>query len=312
MSAGELSRFDELMSRHLDDELADSEVAELLSFLAEPTLTARFLEVSRLNSEIAGLLAAPVPDAAMVELVRADIEKGLPAAQAKPVAPLRIVKRAQPRVVARPSVLPPGAMPPRPHPALRALAWAAVILVLAGLTALFLVDSRRRAGTPAIASVQGEVRLVGTDGERVLKPGEVWKRGDTLKTIGAKSAATVTFDDGTRLAFAGDSVAVNKSGADGRRVELERGDAQCAIKQQPARQAFVFATPDAEAVVVGTTFQVVTIGAHQTRVVVTEGNVLVKRRSDGAEIMIRAGFHVLVAPKRKLTADPNQPKQRPR
>src|SRR5258708_38196002 len=33
--------------------------------------------MTRMNSEIAGLLAAPVPDAAMVELVRADLQDGI-------------------------------------------------------------------------------------------------------------------------------------------------------------------------------------------------------------------------------------------
>src|SRR5712691_6239418 len=77
MSAGELTRFDELVSRYIDDALTDSDAAELLALLAQPPLAARFLEMTRLNSEIAGLLAAPVPDAAMVELVRADLQDGI-------------------------------------------------------------------------------------------------------------------------------------------------------------------------------------------------------------------------------------------
>ena len=77
MSATELSRFDELVSRYLDDELAPAHAGELLALLSEPSMAARFLEMVRLNSEIGGLLAAPVPDAAMVELVRTDLNKSL-------------------------------------------------------------------------------------------------------------------------------------------------------------------------------------------------------------------------------------------
>ena len=141
----------------------------------------------------------------------------------------------------------------------------------------------------------------------MVKPGESWQRGETLRIVGAKSAAAVIFDDGSRIEFGGNSVAVNQSGVDGRRVDLESGDVRCAVKPQPAGQPFVVATPDAEAIVAGTTFQVTTVDAHHTRVVVTEGQVLVKRPADGAEILIRAGFHVLAGPKFKLKADPNDP-----
>src|SRR5688572_30126426 len=68
MSAAELSRFDELVSCYLDAALSDADATELVALLAEPPLAARFLETTRLNSQMAGLLAAPVPDAAMVEL----------------------------------------------------------------------------------------------------------------------------------------------------------------------------------------------------------------------------------------------------
>jgi len=184
MSAAEFSRFDDLVSRYLDDQLMAADAAELLALLAEPALAARFLETSRLNSEIAGLLAAPVPDAAMVELVRADIEKSLASADSPGGARLRIAKRTPPHPAAQPNVLPPRPTAPRRKLALRALAWAAAFLVFAGLAAVFLLNGTRRSEAPAIASVQGEVRLLGATGERVVKKGERWQRGDTLKTVG--------------------------------------------------------------------------------------------------------------------------------
>lgn len=304
MSATNLSRFEELVSRYLDEGLTNTDAAELVASLAEPALAVRFLEMTRFNSEIAGLLSAPVPDAAMVELVRADIEKGLTAAQPSTGVRLRIAERRHSRTVTPSAVSVSRLMTPRRKPALRAWAWAAGFLVFAGLAAVFLFDSTRRAEAPALASVEGEVRVLGPAGERVLKPGESWQRGETLKTVGAKSTATVTFSDGTRLDFAGDSVAVNQSGKEGCRVQLEHGAVRGAVKKQSARRTFVFATPVAEAIVVGTMLQVTT-DAHHTRLVVTEGQVLLKRRSDGTEIMVRAGFHVLVGPINKLTADPN-------
>lgn len=305
MSTAELSRFDELVSRHLDDALTDSDAAELIALLAEPTLAERFLEMTRLNSEIAGLLAVPVPDAAMVELVRADIRKFLSAAQPVRELRLKVAERTHTTPWSPPPVRASRPPPRQRTPVLRALAWAAAFLVFAGLGAVWFVNRGRTADAPSVVSLQGEVRLLGKAGERAIKPGEAWPRGETLKTVGPKSAVTVTFHDGTRIGFGGDSVAVNRSGKEGYRVELEHGELESTVKKQPPRQAFVFATPEAEAVVVDTALQVTT-GAHYTRLVVTEGQVLLKRRSDGAEIMVRAGFHVLAGTDNKLVASPNE------
>lgn len=304
MSATELPRFDELMSRYLDDALTDSDAAALVASLAEPPLAARFLEMTRLNSEIAGVLAAPVPDAAMVELVRTDIEKHLRDAQPVSGLRLKIVEQTHPITSSPPTLNDSRPLARRRAPVLRALAWAAVFLVFASLAAVWFVNRGPAAEAVSVASVQGEVRLVGNAGERPLKPGQSWSRGETLKTVGAKSAVTVTFSDGTRLDLAGDGVAVNRSGQQGRRVELEHGEFQSVVKKQPPRQPFVVITPEAEAVVVGTTLHIST-DAHRTRLIVTDGQVLLKSRADGAEIMVHAGFHALVAPRLKLVASPN-------
>ncbi len=304
MSAAEPSRLDELVSRYLDDALADFDAAELVALLAEPPLAARFLEMTRLNSEIAGVLAAPVPDEAMVELVRTDIEKHLRAAQPVHGLRLKIVERTDPTRSSPPMLNAARPLARRRAPMLRALAWAAVFLVFASLAAVWFVNRGPTPEAASVASVQGEVRLVGNAGERQLKPGQSWSRGETLKTVGAKSAVTVTFSDGTRLDFGGNSVAVNQPDANGQRVELEHGELQSVVKKQPPRQSFVFITPEAEAVVVGTTLQIST-DAHRTRLIVTDGQVLLKSRADGAEIMVHAGFHALVAPRLKLVASPN-------
>ena len=304
MSAAELSRFDELVSRYLDAELTDTDATELFALLAEPPLAARFLEMTRLNSEIAGVLAAPVPDEAMVELVRTDIAKHLSGSEPVPGLRLKVVERTDTTRSSPPTVSAPRPPSRRRAPVLRALAWAAIFLVFASLAAVWFVNRGGTADAVSVASVQGEVRLMGKTGERQLKPGQAWQHGETLKTVGPKSAVTVTFQDGTRIDFGGDSLAVNRSGQHGRRVELEHGKLQSAVKQQPSRQAFVFATPDAEAIVVGTALQIST-DAHHTRLVVSEGHVLLRRRADGAEVMVHAGFHTLVAPGTKLVASPN-------
>lgn len=295
MSAAELSRFDELVSRYLDDALTDADAVELVALLAEPPQAARFLETTRLNSEIAGLLAAPVPDAAMAELVRADIEKRLASAQPVGGARLRITERTQPHAVIQPAFPAPRPTPRRIWPAFRPLAWAAVFLAFAGLAVFLLFNGRPKADVPVIASVQGEVRLVGTGGERVLTLGDSWQRDEELKTVGTSSAAMVTFRDGSQLDLGGNTVAVNESSKDGLRVQLDHGTVQASLKQQPARHPFVLATPEAEAIVVGTALRLVT-GGHRTRLEVTEGEVRFRRRHDGAEVAVKAGHYAVVAP----------------
>ena len=301
MSAAELSRFNELVSCYLDAALSDTDATELVALLAEPPLAARFLETTRLNSEMAGLLAAPVPDAAMVELVRADIEKTLAATQPPGGVRLRIAERTPPRTAFEPTILPPRPLTPRRKPILRALAWAAVFLVFAGLAAFFLFNSTRRAEAPAFAAIQGEVRLLGPKGERVLRSGQPWPRGETLKTVGANSTATVTFRDGSRLDFGGNSVVVNQSTQEGCRVELEHGDVRGSLKKQPGGHPFVFATPEAEAIVVGTALRLVT-GAHHTRLEVTEGEVRFRRLHDGAQVTVKTGYCAVVAPNAPFVA----------
>jgi ferric-dicitrate binding protein FerR (iron transport regulator) len=303
MSAAEFSRFDELVSRYLDGALTAADAAELFAALAESPLAARFLETTRLNSEIAGMLAAPVPDAAMVELVRADIEKSLASADPPAGARLRIGERTRPIVATQPTVVPLHPMAQRRKPALRTLAWAAVFLVFAGLTAVFLLNGTRRAEAPAITSVQGEVRLLGATGERVVKKGERWQSGETLKTVGPNSAVTVTFGDETRLDFGGNNVAINQSTKEERRVELEHGAMQGAVKKQPAGRPFIFATSEAEAIVVGTTLRFI-VGAHHTRLEVSEGEVRFRRRHDGVEITVKAGQFAVVAPNVPFVAKP--------
>src|SRR5882672_8740084 len=116
MSAAELTRFDELVSRYIDDAFTESDAAELVALLAEPPLAARFLEMTRLNSEIAGLLAAPVPDSAMVELVRTDIERILAREPAAGGVRLRVLDQAQSHTSASQIVSTPRPVPRRRKP----------------------------------------------------------------------------------------------------------------------------------------------------------------------------------------------------
>ncbi len=101
-----MDRFDDLVSRSMDDRLASDEETELAALLEDPERARAYAEVLRIDREVSGLLAAPVPDEVMVELVEREI------------APAR-----RPRRRFRP------ARPSRPGPwALAAAAFAAAAL----------------------------------------------------------------------------------------------------------------------------------------------------------------------------------------
>lgn len=306
MSAENLSRFEDLASRYLDDALTEAEASELVALFADPQLAAWFLEMTRLNSEIAGLLAAPVPDAAMVELVRADIEKGLAAAHARSDVRLCLAEREMARGPSAATVSVGHSSPRQRRPTVRWLARAAVFIVFASLATVFLVSRPRHAGTAVVASVRGDARCAGSRGERVLTTGQSWERGETLNTVGAKSTVAVTFRDGTRLDFSGNSIVVNQSLGGGCRMELEHGEMRATLVKQPARHPFTFATTEAEAIVVSAKLRLAA-GAHRTRLEVTEGEVRFRRRHDGAEVIVKAGHFAVVAPNAPFTATPFHP-----
>jgi len=303
MSAAAPTRFDELVSRYLDDALSDNDAAELAALLAEPPLAARFLEMTRLTSEIAGLLAAPVPEAAMVELVRTDIERILAGEPVAGGVRLRVLEKAQANASAPPRASALRPVPRRRKSVLRALAWAAVFFVCAGLSAVLFINRTHSFDAPTAASVEGEVRVAGLTAERLLTPGQSWQPDEKLISVGPNSAARLKFSDGSQLDFHGDTVAANESQKDGRRIVLERGSVQAAIKKQPTREPFIFRTPEADAVVVGTALRLLA-GGHSTRLEVTEGEVRFQRRHDGAEIAVKAGHYALVTPNVPFIATP--------
>lgn len=306
MNADELSRFDELVSRYLDAELAETDAAELVALLALPSLASRFLDMTRLNSEIAGLVASPVPNEAMVQLVQADLDENrFDSEQFVSGVRLRMAERtgmdASPQTAvfeSRPKVRQVKTQP-------WTVAWAAVFLALAALSGIYFSGILRSPIKMNVAAVQGEVYLIDDSGQtRLMGPRAFGKTGK-LKTVGSGSSVTLVLSDGTRVDVGGDSLLGAKSVRGNARFFLEDGSLKSQITAQPKNRLLTFATPESEAIVKGTALSLVT-WAHHTRLVVTEGVVLMKRQEDGAEVLVRAGFHVLVAPNTKLVASPNE------
>ena len=97
--------------------------------------------------------------------------------------------------------------------------------------------------------------------------------------------------------------AVNQSGKQGHRIQLEHGSVEAIIPNQPTDRPFVFVTPHAEATVLGTTLRIVAEDRF-TRLDVIAGKVRFRRLSDGTEIIVSAGEYASVAPNVPLAARP--------
>lgn len=304
MNEHETNRFDELVSRYLDGQLEQAERDELLQWLAAPDWSERFLELTKVNAEIGGLLSAPVPDAVMVQLVMSDLRKSVtnveeplrlrlqPSEPGRSTAPIKFVSAAP-------------SLKRRPEFQFSAMKWAAVFVALIAVAAIFFVSFWRSSDSVKVTRTEGEVYFVGADSQKRVQANTTLAVGK-VKTVGASSRVTLALADGTTIDVSGDSTLATRSAKDRGRFFLENGSLKSQIVKQPGNHPLIFATPDAEAVVKGTALSLV-VWPHYTRLVVTEGHVLLKRQTDGAEIIVHAGFHVLVGPRNKLNADPNDP-----
>ena len=300
-------QFDELVSRYLDGELNEQERAVLLQSLNEPKCAARFLEITKVNAEVAGLLSAPVPDDVMVELVMSDL--GASATNSEEPLRLRLKPTERGRSTAPIEFVPAApSLTKRPRFQFGAMKWAAVFVALIAVAAIFYSGFWRSSDSVKVTRIEGVVYFVSDDGQKRVQANTTLEVGK-VKTVGASSRVTLALADGTSIDVSGDSTLATRSATDRVRFFLESGSVKSQIAKQPGNHPLIFATPEAEAVVKGTALSLVT-WLHQTRLVVTEGQVLLKRRADGAEIMVHAGFHVLVGPKNKLNADPNDPAPR--
>ncbi|MBC8094505.1 MAG: FecR domain-containing protein [Akkermansiaceae bacterium] len=284
MSAPDATRFEELLSRHLDDCLEEVETDELLQSLSHEEFAARFLEMMKLDAEIAGLSAVPVPDAVMADLVLSDLkdEAGLHI--------LHSVEQTEP--IQRPMGNPlPSGIRKRSIPL---LAWAAMIAVLLTVAGIYL-SGRRSNPVAKVASVSGEVYFINSSGQVRATDGQVFGADQKMKTVGPESRATLVLIDGTRVDVGGNSTLLTENSRGKRQIYLEEGTIDSKIAKQSDTDRLTFSTVEAEVTVRGTAIRLKKWHLH-TLLIVTEGEVVLKRPVDGSEITVGAGYHVMVEP----------------
>ncbi len=150
------------------------------------------------------------------------------------------------------------------------------------------VPARETLPTAAtIDRVQGEVyALVG--GARVAARADFRLVADEgLETVGKGSQAVLEYHDGTRVVLGADTllsrVTDHAAGtpAQGKRITVERGVVAAQVAKQPAAGPMIFATPHAEARVLGTRLSLHVTPAS-TRCEVKEGRVRFSRLEGGS------------------------------
>ena len=87
------ARFEDLAARALEDGLSTAEERELLDLLRDPAREAAFADWARIDRELAGVLAAPLSDERMAELVLKDVDRPPGRDSSRFVAVMRQVRR---------------------------------------------------------------------------------------------------------------------------------------------------------------------------------------------------------------------------
>jgi len=152
--------------------------------------------------------------------------------------------------------------------------------------------SRTVAVMATIEATGGEV-AVQTDAGKVAAKADLGLiPGQELQTGSRSSHVVVKIPDGTRIHLAGDT---HLKLVDAHNFTLSRGALRAEVAKQPAATPMIFATPTADARVLGTEL-ILFAGAESTRLEVRTGKVRLTRREDGASTEVGAG-QAATAPK---------------
>ncbi len=148
---------------------------------------------------------------------------------------------------------------------------------------------------PVLAPDERAPLLVEVHGRLQLGSGLMLQGGDRLGlnatlVSGAAAAATLVWNDGTRVALSADTT-VTRLPSPGQRLQLERGTVVVHAAHRRAEEALEIVCPDATARVVGTVFSATVAGGH-SRLAVSEGLVRWGRTVDGVWSLVGAGQSV--------------------
>jgi len=324
MNPSEDLRFEELVSNYLDAALSPEQEYELLQMIESPAYARAFMDLVRINSEITGIVSAPVADDKMAELVHREITRG-PGRQSNVFHSIMDAIRREPagKSSTTESVrsTPLITKPTFPWAIVISLgAHAALIALIIGMHFFIKVappstvaegygpDNAEEAPKVENLSPVAKVEVLTGDAYSIDKlertaasNGKDLAEGQALETGSANSVSDLRFADGTILVLHANTrvrqpvVARTISTQNGKRVYLERGTLNAQVSKQPEGQPMLLTTSNAEATVIGTRF-LLTSETNSTRLEVVEGVVRLTRLFDHKSVMVQAGEFAVVTP----------------
>ena len=171
---------------------------------------------------------------------------------------------------------------------------AAVVLSVAAVAGGWWYLSRLRP-TATVTSVEGRPMLNRDGVTQRLRKGQSLLPGDAVVAL-PQDFVALDYVDRTQLRLLGDSkIQLPPRGSSGgKRVNLSWGTLHADIAPQPVGRPLRFETPLADAAVLGTQLWL-TAEPDRTRLDVTQGVVELTRRSDRAQVTVRASEYAIAA-----------------
>jgi ferric-dicitrate binding protein FerR (iron transport regulator) len=146
-----------------------------------------------------------------------------------------------------------------------------------------------------VSDLNGAVTWI-ADGEQAEGNLEVGDEltGGTLEVSSLDSWAKIVFQDGSSVWVSGPAVVTISDGSAGKMIRLREGDLSLDVSPQPEGKPMRVITPSAEALVLGTQFNV-SANSSSTSLTVNEGKVQVTRLADGSIQEVGADHRVVAA-----------------
>jgi hypothetical protein len=162
-----------------------------------------------------------------------------------------------------------------------------------------------RTDAARIDRVEGEAYVVGASGRTAAAPGRGIRPEESVECAGPRTVMLLSFPDRTRVELGGNTIVREISDpsagdpgrpAQGKRLFLEKGTVKAEVARQPKDHPMVFATPQGEARVLGTTLRldVSPDSRKGTTLDVEEGKVEL-RNPAGKGILVEGGRQAAIA-----------------
>ena len=284
-------RFIELWNDYLEGELDESGLAELQALIKEDKHLLELAADSYQIHRLLGLIAQDSPS--RQESFVSETLARLPADDD------RFVDQVMQHL--------PQGSPRRGKTAYMYLAkWSAVIATAAVITLIISLYFQRPIAENRIAKItglSGSLQWTG-DGGQVFHDLNVGTElsGGTIEGMVPDSWLELEFNDGSTVTISGNSM-LTFSDHDQKKLYLKEGSVSGNVKPQPSGKPMLIYTRSALLEVLGTQFEV-EAGLDITMLNVSEGNVRVKRLSDGNTVDVPAKHRVIAAADREMLPKP--------